>query len=102
MEHDQPKNLSEIPRTAVAGPTPGAMPRLPRTSSDPSNIGKSFHIKGDINGSGALYIDGHMEGTVRLPGDQVTVGPNGMVAADVTAAEVSVLGQRGGVLRGCL
>ncbi len=98
MERDQPKNLSGIPRTAVAEPTSGAISPLPRNGLDPSNIGKSFLIKGDINGSGALYIDGHVEGTVHLPGDRVTVGPNGMVAADITAAEVSVRGNVQGKL----
>ena len=98
MEHDQPKNLSEIPKTAVAKPTSSAMPRLSRNGLEPSSIGKSFLIKGDINGSGPLHIDGHVEGTVHLPGGQVTVGPNGMVAADITAAEVSVLGSVKGKL----
>jgi cytoskeletal protein CcmA (bactofilin family) len=65
---------------------------------DPSQIGKSFRIKGDINGSGELYIDGHVQGTVHLPGDRVTVGPNGTAAADITAAEVSVLGRVQGKL----
>jgi cytoskeletal protein CcmA (bactofilin family) len=97
MEHDQPKNPIEIPRPEVAKPTSGA-PGLPRKGLDPSRLGKSFLIKGDINGSGELYIDGQVEGTVHLPGDQVTVGPNGMVAADITAAEVSVLGSVQGKL----
>ena len=98
MEHDQSTNRSEISRAAAADPTSGAMPRLPRKGLDPSNIGKSFLIKGDINGSGELYIDGHVEGTVHLPGDRVAVGPNGMVAADITAAEVSVRGNVQGKL----
>ena len=98
MERDQFNNQSETPRLAVADPTSGAMPRLPCKGLDPSNIGKSFLIKGDINGSGELYIDGHVEGTVHLPGDRVTVGPNGRVAADITAAEVSVRGSVHGKL----
>ncbi len=98
MEHDQRKNLSEIPKTTVAKPTSTAMPRLTGNGLDPSSIGKSFLIKGDITGSGTLYIDGRLEGTVHLPRDQVTVGHNGMVAADITAADVSVLGNVQGKL----
>jgi cytoskeletal protein CcmA (bactofilin family) len=99
VEHDQVKDPTEIPRSAVAKPTPGA-PRSPRNSLglDPSRIGKSFRIKGDINGSGELYIDGHVEGTIHLAGDRVTVGPNGIAAADITAAEISVLGSVQGKL----
>lgn len=98
MGHDQSNNRSEIRRAAAPDPTSRAIPRLPRKGLDPSNIGKSFFIKGDINGSGELYIDAHVEGTVHLPGDRVTVGPNGMVTADITAAEVSVRGSVQGKL----
>jgi cytoskeletal protein CcmA (bactofilin family) len=85
--------MSEI-LTSAAQPTAGK----PRNGMDPSRIGKSFRTKGDINGSGELYIDGHVQGTVHLPGDRVTVGPNGTAAADITAAEVSVLGRVQGKL----
>jgi cytoskeletal protein CcmA (bactofilin family) len=96
MERDQPKNLNEVPSWG-ANPTSGA-PGVQRKDLDRSSIGKSFLIKGDINGTGDLYIDGRIEGTVHLPGDQVTIGPNGTVAADITAAEVSVLGSVEGKL----
>jgi cytoskeletal protein CcmA (bactofilin family) len=86
--------MSEILRSTAAQPGSGK----PRNGLDPSRIGKSFRIKGDINGSGELYIDGRVEGTVHLPGDRVTVGPNGNAAADITAAEVSVLGSVHGKL----
>jgi cytoskeletal protein CcmA (bactofilin family) len=96
MERDQPKNLNEVPSWG-ANPTSGAR-GVPRKDLDRSSIGKSFLIKGDINGTGDLYIDGRVEGTVHLPSDQVTIGPNGTVAADITAAEVSVLGSVEGKL----
>jgi cytoskeletal protein CcmA (bactofilin family) len=86
--------MTEILRSAAAQPASGK----PRNGLDPSRIGKSFRIKGDINGSGELYIDGRVEGTVHLPGDRVTVGPKGNAAADITAAEISVLGSVQGKL----
>lgn len=99
MAGDGPKPLwglamSELLKSAVAKPTSGT----PRNGSDPSRIGKSFRIKGDITGSGDLYIDGHVEGTIDLPGERVTVGPHGIAEADVNAAEVSVLGSVEGKL----
>ena len=45
-----------------------------------------------------LYIDGKVEGAINLPGNRVTVGRNGQVAANIVAREVVVLGKvRGNV-----
>ena len=40
-----------------------------------------------------MYIDGKMEGAINLPGNRVTVGRDGQVAANITAREVVVLGK---------
>ena len=56
-------------------------------------IGKSVVIKGEVSGSESLYIEGRIEGVINLPGNRVTVGPNGQVAAAVTAREVTVHGR---------
>jgi len=56
-------------------------------------IGKSLVIKGEVSGSESLYIDGRVEGSINLPGNRVTVGRNGHVAAMVTAREVVVEGK---------
>jgi cytoskeletal protein CcmA (bactofilin family) len=50
-------------------------------------------IKGEISGSESLFIDGKVEGTINLPGNRVTVGRNGQVAANITSREVVVLGK---------
>lgn len=55
-------------------------------------IGKSVVIKGEVSGSESLYIEGKIEGVINLPGNRVTVGPNGQVAAAVTAREITVHG----------
>jgi cytoskeletal protein CcmA (bactofilin family) len=55
-------------------------------------------VKGEVSGSESLYIDGKVEGTINLPGNRVTVGRNGQVAANIMAREVVVLGKvRGNV-----
>jgi cytoskeletal protein CcmA (bactofilin family) len=67
-------------------------------SGGQATIGKGLSIKGEINGSESLYIDGKVEGSVNLPGNRVTVGRNGQVAASITAREIVVLGKvRGNV-----
>ncbi len=68
------------------------------STGDQATIGKSLVIKGELSGSESLYIDGKVEGSVTLPGNRVTVGRNGQVAANIVAREVVVLGKvRGNV-----
>ncbi len=62
-------------------------------SGDQATIGKSLVIKGEVTGSESLYVDGKIEGAINLPGNRVTVGRNGQVAANITAREVVVLGK---------
>jgi cytoskeletal protein CcmA (bactofilin family) len=61
--------------------------------TDQATIGKSLVIKGEVSGSESLYIDGRVEGSINLPGNRVTVGRNGNVAANISAREVVVLGK---------
>ncbi|MGH9487998.1 MAG: bactofilin family protein [Terriglobales bacterium] len=58
-----------------------------------SHLGKSFHFKGDISGTEDIYIDGEVEGTIQLPNQIVTIGPNGAVSADIQARELIVHGK---------
>jgi cytoskeletal protein CcmA (bactofilin family) len=75
--------------TAAAGAIP---------NGEQATIGKSLVIKGEVSGSESLYIDGKIEGAINLPGNRVTVGRNGQVAANIMAREVVVLGKvRGNV-----
>ena len=81
-------------------PTPAFEPaaRASASAGDQATIGKGLFIKGEITGSESLFIDGKVEGTVNLPGNRVTIGRNGQVAANITAREIVVLGKvRGNV-----
>jgi cytoskeletal protein CcmA (bactofilin family) len=62
-------------------------------AGEQATIGKSLMIKGEVTGSESLYIDGRIEGTINLPGNRVTIGRNGQVAANISAREVVVLGK---------
>jgi cytoskeletal protein CcmA (bactofilin family) len=50
-------------------------------------------IKGEVTGSESLYIDGRVEGSINLSGNRVTIGRNGVVAANINAREIVVLGK---------
>ena len=75
-------------RSAGAGASPAAA-----ASGEQATIGKSLVVKGEVSGSESLYIDGKVEGAINLPGNRVTVGRNGQVAANILAREVVVLGK---------
>jgi len=57
------------------------------------NIGKSVVIKGELNGSEDLTIEGVVEGTIQLKDHVLTIGPNGKIKAQVFAKAVIILGQ---------
>jgi cytoskeletal protein CcmA (bactofilin family) len=81
-------------RTATPGTATGFNTSSPAgTPGDQATIGKSLVVKGEISGAESLYIDGKVEGSINLPGNRVTVGRNGQVAATVLAREIVVLGK---------
>src|SRR5271169_322492 len=71
---------------------------LPKTGEF-AHIGKSVVIKGELSGSEDLYIDGTVEGTIQLQGNNLIIGPNGHVHADVNAKGVVVQGKLEGNIR---
>ena len=58
-----------------------------------ANIGKSITLKGDLSGNEDLVIEGHVEGRVDLPNNQLTIGANGSCSAEVHAKTVVVVGK---------
>ena len=83
----------------VPPPPAAAPPTASRTEvghfmeRDIVNIGKSVVIKGELNGSEDLTIEGHVEGTIQLRDHVLTIGPNGKIKAQVFAKMVIVLGE---------
>jgi len=61
-----------------------------------ANIGKSITLKGDLSGNEDLVIEGHVEGRVDLPSNQLTIGANGSCSAEVHAKNVVVIGKVNG------
>ncbi len=87
------------PTSFEPAPVTPARPAIPAAGAAPSatgeqaTIGKSLIVKGEVTGSESLYIDGKVEGAITLPGNRVTVGRNGQVAANISAREIVVLGK---------
>jgi len=84
-----PQPPAPVP-AGVPGPRPEASHHMEK---DIVNIGKSVVIKGELNGSEDLTIEGHVEGTIQLRDHVLTIGPNGRIKAQVFAKSVIVLGE---------
>jgi cytoskeletal protein CcmA (bactofilin family) len=57
------------------------------------NIGKSVVIKGELNGSEDLAIEGQVEGKIELRQNVLTIGANGKIKAAIFAKQVVVFGE---------
>ena len=57
------------------------------------NIGKSVVIKGELSGSEDLTIEGQVEGKIELRQNELTIGPNGRIKAQVAAKTIVVQGK---------
>ncbi len=58
-----------------------------------ANIGQSIVFKGELTGDEDLEIDGRVEGSVNLINNQLTVGANGQLQAEVNAKSIVVIGR---------
>jgi len=97
------QGVPQAPAPAPAAPVAAAPasaraeePRATAASRDVVNIGKSVVIKGELNGSEDLTIEGHVEGKIELRDHVLTIGPNGKIKAEIFAKAVIVLGEVAG------
>ena len=81
------------PPPAVSGASVPRVEASHHMEKDIVNIGKSVVIKGELNGSEDLTVEGHVEGTIQLRDHVLTIGPNGRIKAQVFAKAVIVLGE---------
>ena len=90
--------------TAVKESTPNAVLGKPVVATgEHATISKSLTIKGEVSATESLYIEGHVEGTIKLSdaATRVTVARGAEVAADLSAREIFVMGKmRGNVVAG--
>jgi cytoskeletal protein CcmA (bactofilin family) len=85
-----------VSQPATAQPAAAPQPEIRRIERDMVNIGKSVVIKGELNGSEDLTVEGHVEGRIELKDHVLTIGPNGKIKAQVFAKAVIVLGEVNG------
>jgi len=78
---------------STSAPSPEARQQSGR---DVVNIGKSVVIKGELNGSEDLTIEGQVEGKIELKDHVLTIGANGKIKAHVFAKSLIVLGEVNG------
>ena len=96
-----PSGSGTSPAPSVGAPPAAEPPRPITAASEPQrglerttvNIGKSVVIKGELNGSEDLTIEGQVEGKIELRQNVLTIGPNGRIKAQVFAKSVIILGE---------
>jgi len=69
-------------------------------SSGLATIGPSIFIKGDLTGEEDLVIQGNVEGTINLKQNNLTIGQNGNINANIFARTVTVEGTLKGDILG--
>ncbi|HLG53764.1 MAG TPA: polymer-forming cytoskeletal protein [Vicinamibacterales bacterium] len=92
----QPVTPAPVVSTQPASVPVASQPESRRIERDMVNIGKSVVIKGELNGSEDLTVEGHVEGRIELKDHVLTIGPNGKIKAQVFAKAVIVLGEVNG------
>ncbi len=106
---DENKSAPPIPSTVSpvrSTPSRESVQTAPRLQSveslgsDVSHIGKSIVIKGDVSGSGNVYLDGELEGRFELLDGVLTIGPEGRIRANLQARSIVVQGRVDGNLYG--
>lgn len=69
--------------------------RTGRSTTEPQNlavVGKGMIIRGQIRSGENFRVDGEVEGSLQLPGCDLSVGAQGRVRSDVAAREVDIAG----------
>ena len=62
------------------------------TNQNPTVLGRSVVLRGELSGSEDLLIEGQFDGTISLKDHCLTVGTNGQVKAEIQARHVVIHG----------
>lgn len=87
-------------QTPAARPSHSEPPVKRAAAREPAMIGPSIRIDGDVRGEEDLLIDGEVTGTVQLKGNNLVIGGQGRVRANVYAQSIDVEGLMEGDLFG--
>lgn len=98
---DKRKDNEPATETAAFSNPPENRHRVPEpTARGTAMIGKTITIKGDITGDENLVIEGRVDGTIHLKGNDLTVGQSGKVTANLSANVVRIDGEVNGDIVG--
>jgi len=81
-----------------AGNHEGSRPSIEPGASAPSQLGSTIRIEGNVYAQQDLFVDGEVNGSVIIPGHQVSIGPRGNVKANIKAKNVVVVGKLEGAI----
>lgn len=87
--HDQSDQTAASQQTRPGVATPSATGPAENVVMD---LGTSVVIKGELSGSEDFTISGRMEGSIRLHGHTLTIGPHADINADIDASIVVIQG----------
>jgi len=80
------------PRATAPAPAPSSAAAPRPSSPSPCVIGAKTQLKGELTGAETVFVEGLVEGTIRITGD-LRVAPGGTVKATVSAKTVVVSGE---------
>lgn len=79
----------------IGGSSPSGASPSPKAAAC---ISQGIRIKGELNGTEDLFLDGNVDGKVSLGNATLTVGPNATVKAEISARDLVVRGRVEGKL----
>jgi len=60
---------------------------------NPFTLSKTLKVTGEISAEEDLVIDGTVNGTIRVPGHAIVIGPAAEIKADVLARHIEIRGR---------
>ncbi|HEV3329726.1 MAG TPA: polymer-forming cytoskeletal protein [Bryobacteraceae bacterium] len=63
-----------------------------------STLGRTVRVEGKIVSHQDLHVEGQVDGTIELPDNKLTIGPQARVKATIKAHNVSIVGNAEGTI----
>jgi len=95
MKETNSTKTTSVETTLAVSPT-----RIKPNSSTPATIGSSIYFKGELTGEEDFIIQGKVDGEIKLHKNNLTIGVDGVINANITANIIIVEGQLNGDLFG--
>lgn len=90
---NEPERSSPNPSSSSSSPPSTSSVRTPSGGGERAIIGPSISIHGDVTGEEDLVVQGRVEGKIDLKQNNVTIGKDGRVKADIYGRRIEVEGE---------